>query len=98
VAGSEPFGVAFTPNDAVAYVSNYNTNTVTPITVSTNTAGTAIAVGARRRGCHLPSGAIAYVANQGSNTVTPITVATNTAGTPITVGSSPTQVPSPPTG
>ena len=64
-------------------------NTVTPITIATNTPGTAITVGSVPRHRHHPNGLTAYVANNGSGTVTPITVATNTAGTAITVGSGP---------
>ena len=76
-----------------AYVANYGSNTVTPITIATNTPGTPITVGSV--GCApygiaiTPNGQTAYVTINCSGTVTPITIATNTAGTPITVGSGP---------
>ena len=54
---------------------------MTPITVATNTPGTAITVGTSPIGVTFsPDGTKAYVANYAGNTVTPITVATNTAG------------------
>jgi YVTN family beta-propeller protein len=74
---------------ATAYVANYSDNTVTPIDVATNTAGTAIPVGGGANGIAItPDGATAYVAAR-DGLVTPITVATNTPCTPISVGGSP---------
>ena len=82
--------MAVTPDGQTAYVTNQGDNTVTPITVATNTAGTPITVGSNPDAVAVaPSPVTAYVANQRDSTVTPITVATNTAGTPITVGSNP---------
>jgi YVTN family beta-propeller protein len=77
-----------------AYITNRTTgaggNSVTPIDVATNTAGTAIPVGASPQGIAFsPDGTTVYVTNSGSNTITPINAATNTPGTPITVGLSP---------
>jgi YVTN family beta-propeller protein len=73
-----------------AYVTNVQSNTVTPINVATNTAGTAITVGTHPTAVAVtPSGQTAYVTSNSNGTVTPINVATNTAGTPITVGSAP---------
>ncbi|MBV8950451.1 MAG: PKD domain-containing protein, partial [Actinobacteria bacterium] len=47
--GSKPYAIAVTPDNATAYVANFNNNTapgtVTPITVATNTPGTNITVG-----------------------------------------------------
>ena len=45
-----PAGVAFAPNGQTAYVSNQGSGTVIPITVATNTAGTAITVASTARG------------------------------------------------
>ena len=44
--GKQPQGIAFKPDGTMAYVCNYiSSGTVTPITVATQTAGTAISVG-----------------------------------------------------
>jgi YVTN family beta-propeller protein len=73
-----------------AYVVNYESNTVTPIDLATDTAGTPIPVGSQPDAIAIaPDGDTAYVANGGSNTLTPIDLATNTAGTPIPAGSGP---------
>ncbi len=72
------------------YVTNAKSDTVTPINLATNTAGTPIPVGGFPVGVAItPNGETAYVANDEGATVTPITVATNTAGTPIPVGDGP---------
>ena len=79
-----------TPDGSRAYVTNYGGNSVTPITVSSNTAGSAIAVGTNPFGVAFsPDGTKAYVANIGSNNVTPITVSSSTPGTAIAVGGQP---------
>ena len=73
-----------------AYVSAPGTAKVFPIDTSTNTAGTAITVGANPFGIAItPDGTTAYVCNYNSGTVTSITLSTNTPGTAITVGSNP---------
>src|SRR4029077_19326730 len=82
------------PNGQTAYVTNYESNTVTPITTATNTAGKPIKVGSRPSGIAItPDGKTAYVVDgvdhPGWGTVTPITTATNTAGKLIRVGGSP---------
>ena len=76
----------------MAYVTNYGSNTVTPITIATNTSGTAITVGSGPIGIAISiDGTMAYVANHLDDTVTPITLATHTAGTAISLwtGSAP---------
>ena len=85
-------------------------NTVTPINLTTMTAGAPITVGtagSRLTGVAVtPDGSTVYVANENDSTVTPINTATNTAGTPIPlpVGASPMGIAiagsstSPPTG
>ena len=81
---------AWAASSHTAYVTNLNSNSVTPIDTATNTAGTAIAVGSGPVGVAItPDGKTAYVVNEESDSVTPIDTATNTAGTEITVGSSP---------
>jgi YVTN family beta-propeller protein len=65
-------------------------NTVTPISTASNTAGRPIPTGVSPRAIAItPNGKTAYVANDSSDTVTPIQTATNTAGKPIPVGKTP---------
>jgi YVTN family beta-propeller protein len=73
-----------------AFVVNEGSGTVTPINLTTGTAGAAIAVGEEPGViAALPDGKTVYVVNRYSGTVTPIDVATDTAGTPIKVGFNP---------
>jgi len=73
-----------------AFVVNNDSNSVTPVSMTTKKAGAAIPVGSDPDAIALaPDGRTAYVANGGSGTVTPIDTATRTAGTPIPVGSDP---------
>ena len=79
--------------DVFAYATNSLGATVTPIDLTTQTAGTPIVVGANPAGIAItPDGKTAYVANFQSNTVTPINLATNTAGAAIPVGSFPSPI------
>jgi YVTN family beta-propeller protein len=43
--GSDPYGIAITPNGQTAYVTNEGDDTVTPIDIATNTPGSAIIIG-----------------------------------------------------
>lgn len=71
----------------MAYVTNYGSNSVTPINTVTDVAGPPIFVGTEPDAIAIsPNGEEAYVANFGSNSVTPIDLATSTAGTAIAVG------------
>jgi len=73
-----------------AYVTNYGSNTVTPINTATNTPGAAIKVGDSPGVIAIsPDGKGAYVANEGADTVTPIRTATGAPGRPIKVGAGP---------
>ncbi len=90
--GSQPHGIAVTPDGKTVYVT-HSGGTVTPIDVASNTAGDPIVVGSTPfRVAVAPDGRTAYVTNQVPGTVTPIDVATNTAGDPIVVGSTPFRV------
>ena len=63
---------------------------MTPIDLTTGTAGAPIALGRSSAAIAVtPDGATAYAVNDGHSTVTPIDTATGTAGTPIPVGSGP---------
>jgi YVTN family beta-propeller protein len=91
--GSDPVGVAITPDGKTAYVVNQVSDSVTPIDTATNTPGMPIVVGSGPFGVAItPDGKTAYVANAGSGSVTPIDTATNTAGTAIAVGAGPVGV------
>ena len=92
-AAVRPLGIAITPDGTKAYTANFGTasnfngtgDTVTPITLSTNTAGTPITVGGGPWSIAVtPDSKTVYVGNSNDSTVTPIDVATDTAGTAIT--------------
>ncbi len=97
--GSDPWGVAFSPNGAYAYVTNYYSGTVSVINTATNTVTNTITVGSSPVGVAIaPTGAYAYVTNYNSGTVSVINTATNTVTSTITVGSEPIGVAIAPTG
>jgi YVTN family beta-propeller protein len=76
-----------------AFVVNYASDSVTPVSLATRKAGNAIAVGTDPTAIALtPDGRTAYVVNSGSGTVTPISTATRTAGRAIRVGTDPTAI------
>ena len=84
---------AFAASSHTAYVTNRDSDSVTPIDTATNTAGPAITVGRDPFGVAItPDDRTAYVTNGGSDSVTPIDTATNTAGPAITVGAAPFEV------
>ncbi len=87
---SAPAAAQSTEAAWTVYVANAFSNTVTPIAVATDTAGTPMPAGDGPFGVAVtPDGATVYVTNVDSDTVTPIAVATNTAGAPIPVGDGP---------
>jgi YVTN family beta-propeller protein len=78
--GSEPGGVAVTPDGSKVYVANSLSNTVSAIATATNTVIATIPVGANPFGVAVtPDGSKVYVANAGfgTNTVSAIATATN---------------------
>jgi YVTN family beta-propeller protein len=102
VPGLGPNTVAFTPDGAICYVANWQTDnpagsSVTPIQVAKgNASGTvlpSIAVGLNPNWVAVtPDGKTAYVANKGSRSITPIDVATGTAGAAIGLPGQPIQM------
>jgi YVTN family beta-propeller protein len=75
---------------ATAFVANYASANVTPVSLATGKAGRAIPVGSRPAAIAVtPNGRTAYAVNSGSATVTPIMTRTMKAGRPIRVGSGP---------
>ncbi|MCA1005666.1 beta-propeller fold lactonase family protein [Rhodococcus hoagii] len=93
--GTQPFGVAITPDGTRAYITNAAGNTVSVIDTATTTViGDPIPVGTEpSRVAITPDGSRAYVTNQSSNTVSVIDTATGTVvGDPIRVGAYPVGV------
>jgi len=88
--GTSPTGVAFSPDGSKAYVSNYNSNTVSVINTATNAVSATINVGSVPAGVSFsPDGSLAYVANYSSATVSVIDTATNTVSATVNVGNGP---------
>ena len=86
-SAEDPPAIAIAPDGKTAYVPNYQSGTVTPISTVTNTAGKPIKVGTGPIAiAFTPDGKTAYVVCLGADTVIPISTATNTPGTPIKVG------------
>src|SRR6185436_1361484 len=85
--GAGPSDVAFTPDGAHAYVTNYDTTTVSVIDAATRTA-TPVTVGANPISVAVsPDGSKVYVGHGSpGDTVTVIDTATNTVSGEITVG------------
>lgn len=95
VVGSDPRGIAITPNGSMVYVANYGDGTVTPIMTSgmNPQPGAAIQVGDRPLSVAVnAAGTLALVTNNGALTVTPINVITGETFGAINVGSVPTGV------
>jgi YVTN family beta-propeller protein len=89
-AGSAPFGMAFNPNNGNMYVTNFNSDSVSVINPSTNTAVATIPVGSAPFGIAFnPNNGNMYVTNAGGNTVSVINPSTNTFMSTIPVGSAP---------
>ena len=79
--GSQPLGVAVTPNGAHVYVTNHSSSTVSVIDTATNTVVATVPVGSFPRGVAVtPDGKHVYVANPdyGYGTLSVIDTATNT--------------------
>jgi YVTN family beta-propeller protein len=82
--GSQPAGVAVTPDGKYAYVTNNGSKTISIINIATNTVIGSITLGSQPAGIAVtPDGKYAYVTNtniQGftGNTVSVINTATNT--------------------
>jgi YVTN family beta-propeller protein/autotransporter-associated beta strand protein len=88
--GSDPFGVAVSPDGSRAYVTTDGSSAVSVIDTATNTVAATIGVGNTPLGVAVsPDGSRAYVANEFSNTVSVINTTTNTVMGTITVGSDP---------
>ncbi|HSX26258.1 MAG TPA: hypothetical protein VLE89_04535 [Chlamydiales bacterium] len=88
--GSQPEGIAITPNGSFAYVANTGTTTVSVIQTSTNIVTATITVGTSPIGVAItPDGASAYVTNSGSANVSVITTSSNIVTATIAVANVP---------
>ncbi len=87
--GASPVGIAVTPDGKNAYVDHYlqsaTGNTLTPVGIPSNVAGTPIDYAGGESGvvAITPDGQTAYVANEGFGKVTAINLATATGGAEI---------------
>src|SRR5262249_14199987 len=80
--GTNPFGVAVSPDGSKVYVANGGSGTVSVIATATNALTATIPVGNAPFGVAVrPDGSKVYVANAGSNTVSVIATATNAVST-----------------
>jgi DNA-binding beta-propeller fold protein YncE len=92
--GGFPDAIAIAPHRHMAYVTNYQTNNVTPIDLRTGKVGRSLAAGTGPAGIAIsPDEKTAYVTDAGGspigNTVTPINLKTGRAGKAIVVGAGP---------
>ena len=91
--GSNPFGVAVSPDGTKAYVTNGGSNTVSVIDTATNTVTATVNVGKWPYGIAVsPVGTRVYVANENSNNVSVIDTATNKVTATVHVGRYPSGV------
>jgi YVTN family beta-propeller protein len=87
---SDASGLAITPDGTTLYVADSGSESIVPVDLSTQTAGSPISVGTDPVAVAVtPSGTTAFAVVAGSNSVVPIDTASETAGTPIQVGDSP---------
>ncbi len=88
--GSQPHGVAITPDGAFAYVTNTSTDDVSVIATASNTVVATVPVGVTPSGVAItPDGAFVYVGNFDANDVSVIATASNTVVATVPVGVGP---------
>ena len=93
IVGTNPHGVAITPNGQYAYVTNSGGTAVSVISTSSNSVVSTIPVGTNPIGVAItPNGQYVYVANTGSNTVSVISTSSNSVVSTIPVGTYPNGV------
>jgi gliding motility-associated-like protein len=91
--GSNPIGVAISPDGQRVYVSNKGSKSVSVINTSNNTVASAITVGNSPIGLGVsPDGSKVYIANSGDGTISIINTATNAVSATIAVGLQPTGI------
>lgn len=88
--GTQPHGIAITPDGRYAFVANHASATVTPIDLVTHQALAPIPVGQGPESIAItPDGATAYVVSEDGDQVTPIDVVSRVPRSPIAVGDRP---------
>jgi len=88
--GSDPFGVAVSPDGSKVYVTNIGSDNVSVINTSTNLVANTVDVGVGPEGISVsPDGSNVYVANYGDGTVSVINALTNHVTSIIGVGTDP---------
>ena len=95
--GSDPFGIAVSPDGETAYVTTGNgalgsTDSLVPIDVNSDTAASPIPLGHAGDATSVvvtPDGTTAFVTMQQADTVVPVDLAAGAAGTPIPVSPNP---------
>ena len=88
--GTEPRGIAISPDGSVAYVTNFRDNTLSVLSTATNTVTGTIAVGNGPLGVAVtPDGTKAYVVNGFDNSVSVVKTATRKIEARIPVGPEP---------
>jgi YVTN family beta-propeller protein len=88
--GSNPSGVAVSPDGSHIYVANHNGGTVSVIATATNTVTATVVVGSGPEGVAVtPDGTHVYVTNFSDSTVSVIATARNTVTATVAVGSGP---------
>jgi YVTN family beta-propeller protein len=93
LVGKAPDAIAITPDDNYALVANSQSDTVSVISLTTNSLLTSVTVGAVPKSITIvDSGAYADVVNGSDNSVTPINLANFTAGSSIAVGQNPINI------
>jgi YVTN family beta-propeller protein len=92
-AGSDPNGVAVTPDGQFAYVADNGTASVSMINTSSDVVTAISGLGSKPYGVALtPNGSTLYVTNAGGTTVNAISTTSNAVIATITVGSNPSGV------
>jgi YVTN family beta-propeller protein len=91
--GSNPDGIASTPDGKSVYVTNFGANTVSVLDTNTNQVTATVPVGSGPVGVAITTnGQFAYVTNRADGTLSAIRTATNTVTATIPVGSGPDAV------
>jgi gliding motility-associated-like protein len=89
-SGSNPVGVAISPDQTFVYVTNTGSNSISVIDTRSNSVSATITVGQNPIGIVIsPDGSKLYVTNSADNTVSVVSIVTNTVVAKIVVGGSP---------
>ncbi|MBI1817230.1 MAG: beta-propeller fold lactonase family protein [Deltaproteobacteria bacterium] len=91
--GSNPDGIAISPDGTTAYVANFRSDSVSVVDTRTNTVTATIAVATGPVGLAIaPNGVFAYISNRGAASVSRMRLASNEVTDAIPVGDGPNAV------